>query len=75
MNIDHDFSKEVEELMQTKKQGNYVDVIVSLCEKYTIEPESVAKLLSKPIRKQLETEFESRKMFRRKRKTAKLPLD
>ena len=75
MNLDHDFSKEVEELIQTKKNGKYIEIIVDLCEKYTIEPEAVAKLLSKPIREKLKTEFETLNMVRGKRKSSKLPLD
>jgi hypothetical protein len=75
MNLDHDFSKEVEELTRTKKNGKYIETIIDLCEKYGIEPESAAKLLSKPIREKLKTEFESLNMVRGKRKTSKLPLD
>lgn len=75
MNIDHDFSKEVEETTQKRKNGKYLETILDLCEKYGIEPESAAKLLSKPIREKLKTEFESLNMVRGKRKTSKLPLD
>ncbi len=75
MNIDHDFSKEVEELTRTRNNGKYMESIIDLCEKYGIEPESAAKLLSKPIREKLKSEFESLNMVRGKRKTTKLPLD
>ena len=75
VNLDHDFSKEVEELTRNKKNGKYMETIIDLCEKYSIEPESAAKLLSKPIREKLKSEFESLNMVRGKRKTSKLHLD
>lgn len=75
MNIDHDFSKEVEELTRSRKSGKYMESIIDLCEKYGIEPESAAKLLSKPIREKLKSEFETLNMVRGKRKTTRLPLD
>ena len=75
MNIDHDFSKEVEELIREKKSARYMETVLDLCEKYGIEPESAAKLLSKPIREKLKSEFEALNMIRGKRKTTKLPLD
>jgi hypothetical protein len=74
MNINHDFSREVEELARSRK-GDYMESVMDLCEKYGIEPESAAKLLSKPIREKLKSEFESLNMVRGKRKTTKLPLD
>jgi hypothetical protein len=52
-----------------------MESVMDLCEKYGIEPESAAKLLSKPIREKLKSEFESLNMVRGKRKTTKLPLD
>lgn len=75
VNLDHDFSKEVEELTRSRKNGKYMEAIIDLCEKYAIEPESAAKLLSKPIREKLKAEFETLNMVRGKRKTTKLPLD
>lgn len=75
MNLDHDFSKEVEELTRIKTNGKYIETIVDLCEKYAIEPEAAAKLLSKPIREKLKIEFELLNMVRGKRKSSKLPLD
>jgi hypothetical protein len=52
-----------------------MESIIDLCEKYGIEPESAAKLLSKPIREKLKSEFETLNMVRGKQKTTKLPLD
>jgi hypothetical protein len=75
VNLFHDFSKEVEEIAKNKKEGGYLEAIMELCEKYEIEPQSAAKLLSKPIREKLKNEFESLNMIRGKRKSNKLPLD
>ena len=57
VNIEETFSKEIEELCLTRKDGRYIDVILELCEKHGIEPESVAKLVTKPIREKLKAEF------------------
>lgn len=74
INIEETFSKEIEELCKTKKEGLYIDAILELCEKYGVEPESVAKLLTKPIREKLKAEFEERNMMRGSKKS-RLPLD
>ena len=75
INIEENFSKEIEELCKTKKEGfAYIDAILELCEKYGVEPESVAKLLTKPIREKLKAEFEDRNMMRGSKKS-RLPLD
>ena len=75
VNIQHDFSKEGEEATQKKKDGKYVETILELCEEYGIEPESAAKLLSKPLREKLKAEFEAMNMIRGRRKKSKLPID
>ena len=75
VNISHDFSKEVEELTLKKKEGKYLETILELCDQYGIDPESAAKLLSKPLREKLKTEFESLNMIRGRRKKSRLPLD
>jgi hypothetical protein len=75
INIESTFSKEIEELCKNQKDGMYIDAILELCEKHGIEPESVAKLVTKPIREKLKMEFESRNMIRGGGKKTKLPLD
>jgi hypothetical protein len=75
INIEESFSKEIEELCKNRKGGKYIDAILELCEKYGIEPESVAKLVTKPIREKLKAEFEDRNMIRGGKKLSKLPLD
>ena len=74
VNIEETFSREIEELWLTRKDGRYIDVILELCEKHGIEPESVAKLVTKPIREKLKAEFENKNMLKGGKK-AKLPLD
>jgi hypothetical protein len=75
INIEETFSKEIEELCRNRKEGKYIDAILELCEKHGIEPESVAKLVTKPIREKLKAEFEDRNMLRGMKKSSKLPLD
>jgi hypothetical protein len=74
INIEENFSREVEELCKNRKDGLYIDAILELCEKYAVEPESVAKLLTKPIREKLKAEFEDRNMLVGSKKS-RLPLD
>jgi hypothetical protein len=74
INIETTFSKEIEELCRDRKDGQYIDAILELCEKYGIEPESVAKLVTKPIREKLKAEFENKNMLKGGKKS-KLPLD
>jgi len=50
-----DFSKQVEQLVITK-QMTYIDAVLHLCEELNIEPSSVNKLLSKPIKEQIRLE-------------------
>ena len=75
INIEETFSKEIEELCKNRKEGKYIDAILELCDKHGIEPESVAKLVTKPIREKLKAEFEDRNMIRGRKKSSKLPLD
>jgi hypothetical protein len=74
INIETSFSKEIEELCRDRKDGQYIDAILELCEKHGIEPESVAKLVTKPIREKLKAEFENKNMLKGGKKS-KLPLD
>lgn len=49
------FNSEVEEIVRKKKIG-YLEAVLELCEKYNLEPDSVARLLSKPIIEKLQIE-------------------
>lgn len=74
LKLQADFSKEVEELCQKRPKESVIDVIMELCEKYGIEPESVGRLVSKPVKERLRVEFESRNMIKGG-KRPRLPLD
>lgn len=50
--------KEIQSLVLAKEMS-YMDAILFLCEKYSVEPELMAKCLSKPIIQQLKEEGES----------------
>jgi hypothetical protein len=49
--------KEIESLVLAKEMS-YMDSILFLCEKYSVEPELMAKCLSKPIIQKLKEEGE-----------------
>lgn len=53
------------------KEISYMDAVLFLCEKYSVEPELMAKCLSKPIIQQLKEEGEELNLLP---KTAKLKL-
>jgi hypothetical protein len=74
INLEETFTKEIEELCKTRKDGRYIDAVLEVCERHGIEPESIAKLVTKPMREKLRAEFEELNMIRGGRKS-KLPLD
>lgn len=74
LKIEETFAREVEELCRSRKDSSVIDAIIELCERHQIEPESVAKLVSKPIKERLKAEFEQRNMIRGGRRS-RLPLD
>lgn len=47
------FSQIIEELVKTNEEMNYIDAIVHYCEENKIEVDSVAKLISKPLKEKL----------------------
>ncbi len=49
------FCKEVETMVTDREMG-YMDAVLELCEKHSIEPASAAKLLSKPIIEKIQVE-------------------
>jgi hypothetical protein len=49
------FSKLVEETVITKRLS-YMDAILYICEKHTIEPEDIRKFISQSIKDKLEAE-------------------
>ncbi len=50
------FAKEIESLVQTNEDMNYIDAIVYFCEKNNIDVESVPKLISKPLKEKIKYE-------------------
>ena len=48
------FTEEV--VLMAEKSGSYIESVLSLCEKYNIEPQVAAKMLSKPIIEKIERE-------------------
>ena len=47
------FAQEIEKLVQTNIDMNYIDAIVYFCEKNNIDLESVPKLISKPLKEKI----------------------
>lgn len=50
------FAQEIETLVQTNLDMNYIDAIVHFCETNNIDLESVPKLISKPLKEKLKYE-------------------
>jgi len=48
------FTEEVVEMAE--KSGSYIESVIALCDKYNIEPQVAAKMLSKPIIEKIERE-------------------
>jgi hypothetical protein len=68
LNLQNDFCRQVEELYRSRKDTTYIEVIVDLCEKHGIEPEAVAKLLTKPIKERLRVEGQRANMLKKSSK-------
>ena len=47
------FTQEIESLVQTVPEMNYIDAIVHFCEKNGIDVESVPKLITKPLKEKI----------------------
>lgn len=50
------FAQEIESLVQTNSDMNYIDAIIHFCERNNIDVESVPKLLSKPLKEKIRYE-------------------
>ena len=50
------FAQEIESLVQTNEDMNYIDAIVHFCEKNNLDIESVPKLISKPLKEKIKYE-------------------
>jgi len=50
------FAQEIESLVQTNEDMNYIDAIIYFCEMNNIDVESVPKLISKPLKEKIKYE-------------------
>lgn len=67
------FAQEIEKLVQTNIDMNYIDAVVYFCEQNNIDVESVSKLISKPLKEKIKYEAMELNFLKRSSK-AKLPL-
>ena len=67
------FAQEIESLVQTNEDMNYIDAIVYFCEQNNIDVESVPKLISKPLKEKIKYEAMELNFLKRSSR-AKLPL-
>ena len=50
------FAQEIEDLVLTHGNMNYIDAIVYFCEKNSLDVESIPKLISKPLKEKIKYE-------------------
>lgn len=50
------FAQEIEKLVRTEENMNYIDAVVYFCELNKIELDTVPKLISKPLKEKLKCE-------------------
>ena len=67
------FAQEIEALVQTNADMNYIDAIIYFCEENNIDVESVPKLISKPLKEKIKYEAMELNFLKRSSR-ARLPL-
>ena len=67
------FAQEIESLVHTTEDMNYIDAIIHFCEQNNIDVESVPKLISKPLKEKIKCDAQELN-FMKKTSRAKLPL-
>ena len=67
------FTKDIENLVKSDPDFNYIDAIVYYCDENKIELESVPKLISKPLKEKLKAEAMDLNFLKRT-SHARLPL-
>ena len=67
------FAQEIESLVQTNADMNYIEAIIHFCEQNNIDVESVPKLISKPLKEIIKYEAMELNFLKRSSR-AKLPL-
>ena len=60
------FAQEIEKLVQTNIDMNYIDAVVYFCEQNNIDVESVSKLISKPLKEKIKYEAMELNFLKRK---------
>ena len=67
------FTQEIESLVQSVPDMNYIDAIIHFCEKNGIDVESVPKLITKPLKEKIKYQAMELNFLKRSSR-AKLPL-
>ena len=67
------FAMEIEKIVASENDFNYIDAICYYCENNNIEVESVSKLISKPLKERLKWDA-TRLNFMKATSKAKLPI-
>ena len=69
------FSAEIEKRVKSSKLS-YIDAVIDVCETLEIEPQAIAKFLSKTVTEKIKIEATARNLIRgkKKEKIQRLPL-
>ena len=67
------FAQEIESLVLTNQEMNYIDAIIHFCELNSIDLEAVPKLISKPLKEKIKYEAQELNFLKRTSR-AKLPI-
>ena len=67
------FTQEIESLVQTVPEMNYIDAIIHFCEKNSIDVASVPKLITKPLKEKIKYQAMELNFLKRSSR-ANLPL-
>ena len=67
------FAEEIEKLVLTNKDMNYIDAIVHFCDQNSLDLESVPKLISKPLKEKIKWDAQQLNFMKRTTR-AKLPV-
>ena len=72
--IEQAFSEEVIHKYNQQPESGYIDVILELCEKYELEPETIPRLISEPIKELIQQEATNKNLLRGQTKQWSLPV-
>lgn len=68
------FSEQVELYLEEHDEIDTIDACLMACERFGFEPDAIKKLLTTPIRKKLNMDFQKRNLMP-KRRVKTLPID